>query len=89
MGMDINEPRCQQFAVGIDAAFRRASDRRLAGARDRDNLAVGDRHFAHEGRRASAIDNAGITDDEIVHGLLPGEMETRARRRAANKAVLS
>jgi hypothetical protein len=73
MGVDIDEARHDEAAGGVD--FLRAAP--VDGA-DRDDAVAGDCDIGDEARRAAAVDDASITDDEIkishVSTLLASEL---------------
>ena len=75
MRVDVNEPRCEQVATCVDDPTRIGRPTCAgppAPRNDRgDGRAIND-NTAVECRRAAAIDDARVTDDQVVHGVLLG-----------------
>ena len=65
MGVDVDEARCDQRAVGVDRAVRRAGH--LA---DLDDPLAVDREIAREAGSARSVDDRATPDHHVMrHGL--------------------
>ena len=70
--MEVDEPGRDVPAVGVDRAPRRAG---VAGLGDRGDAVAVDRDVGPPARRAGAVDDGAVGDDEIVgHGQVPASV---------------
>ncbi len=60
MGVDIDEPRCDQLALGIDLFRSRCRNRP-----DDSDLPADNPHIRLARRASGAVDNGSTTDDQI------------------------
>jgi hypothetical protein len=68
VGVQIHDARGQHEPLGVDPLARRAQIGAASIIADRGDAAVPDCQAAVPGRCAETIDEAGVDDDEIVHG---------------------